>query len=82
MGCTELVNLPEIGAVVRSKISFCRFRKGTSGRVRGILSEDGSTTIIIESIRGDEFAVSVREYSCFFEECDPQDAARAYWAST
>ncbi len=79
MGATGLVDLPKIGTVVRSKIFFCRFRKGTSGRVRATLSEEGGPAVVIESILGDEFTVSAKEYSRFFEQCDPHDAAWAYW---
>ena len=81
MSHTELVNLPEIGAVVRSNISCCNFRKGSSGRVKAILYEGDGPTVVIQPVCGKESTVSKWEYSRFFEECDSQDLARAYWAS-
>ena len=56
--------------------------KGTSGRVKAILSRDDGPTVVIQSIWGAEITVPAREYSRFFAECDAQDAAWAYWAST
>ena len=82
MNRTEPVNVPEIGAVVRCKASMFRSRKGTSARVKAILSEDGCRTVVLQSVWGVEIAVPAWEYSRFFEECDPRDLAREYWEGT
>jgi hypothetical protein len=79
---TEPVSLPQIGAVVRCKASLLRSPRRTSGRVKAILSEQYGPAVVIQSIWGDEVTVTAREYSCFFEECDPRDVARLYWESS
>jgi hypothetical protein len=82
MNPTEPFNMPEIGAVVRCKASMSRSPKGTSARVKAILSEDDCRTVVLQSIWGVEIAVPAWEYSRLFEECGPRDVAREYWEST
>ena len=88
---SEPVGPPKIGAVVRAKIPCCLCRKGDTGRVKAILSENGSPIVVIQSVRGDEFKVSAREYSCFFDggrhaRQGHRESFRAYlnggWTST
>ncbi len=78
----EPVNLPQIGAVVRCKASLLRSPRRTSGRVKAILSREYGQAVVIQSIWGDEVTVTAKEYSRFFEECEPRDMARQYWEGT
>lgn len=82
MSRPEPVNVPQIGAVVRCKVSLLRGRARTSGRVKAVLSQDYGPAVVIQSIWGDEVTVTATEYSRFFEECGPRDVARDYWEST
>lgn len=78
----EPVDLPQIGAVVRCKASLLRSPRRTSGRVKAVLSQEYGQAVVIQSIWGDEVTVTAKEYSLFFEECDPRDVARQYWEGT
>lgn len=80
-GRAEPASLPEIGAVVRCKASLLRSPRRTSGRVKAILSQEYGQAVVIQSVWGDEVTVTAKEYSRFFEECDPRDVARQYWES-
>jgi hypothetical protein len=77
----EPLDLPQIGALVRCKASLLRSPRRTSGRVKAVVSQEYGQAVVIQSIWGDEVTVTAKEYSRFFEECDPRDIARQYWES-
>jgi len=74
--------IPDVGEIVRWKGSAFGCRKGTTGRVKDMVSRDDGPALVIQSIWGSELTVSAKEYHFFFEPCDPQDPAYAYWLSS
>jgi hypothetical protein len=81
MSNREMITLPKVGTVVRSRITFRRIRKGASARVKGIAPGNDGSSISLETVLRGEISISAWEYSRFFEVCDVQDAAWEYWAS-